>query len=201
VKVADFGISKVKDGSTGTTPGTLKGKIIYMAPEQVDGALGPVDVLSDTFATGLLLHECLTGAAVFRRPSEAAAMHAVLHAPIPGLRALRPDVPSELDRIVAKATQRDRALRYQTCADLQKDLEDLARTQGLPATSTHLAVWLTEIAEVATSLGAAPRPGMTPSGTRTGLQAPWINEEPTGEDAPTVAAKIDAGLEKAKAEE
>ncbi len=201
VKIADFGISKARDGATGTTPGTLKGKIIYMAPEQVDGAIGPVDVLSDTFATGLLLHESLTGNAVFRRPSEAAAMHAVLHAVVPSVRALRPDVPVELDRIVAKATMRDRAARYASCAEMQKDLEDLARTEGLPATATHVSTWLTEIAEVATSLGAAPRLGLTPSGTRTGIQTPWVNDEPTGEDAPTVAAKGEALLEKAKSEE
>ncbi len=153
-KILDFGLAKV--GPTGamsgkfatpatsaetideqqlTSPGSTIGTVAYMSPEQARGK--DLDARTDLFSFGAVLYEMATGFLAFRGESSAVTLKAILDgAPTPALR-LNPDLPAELDRIVNKALEKDRTLRYQTAADMRTDLQRLKRdtesTGGFPA--------------------------------------------------------------------
>ncbi len=136
VKVLDFGLAKLTEHSAAsanaatetalgvnTVLGTVMGTCRYMSPEQ---ALGEhVDARSDIFSLGVVLYEMFAGAAPFGGETSSHVIVAILeHEPLPLVRA-RPDVPAELERIVAKALRKNRDERYQTIKDLQLDLKSL----------------------------------------------------------------------------
>jgi serine/threonine protein kinase len=147
VKLTDFGISKVSNASLNTKPGVLKGKIIYMAPEQIDDSIGAIDARTDLFAVGLVLHQMLSGKATFRRSSDLHSLEAVLNAPIPDIRETRPDAPPFLSVVLTRALQRDPAERFETARAMQFALEDILVGLGRPSTSATVADWLRGLAE------------------------------------------------------
>jgi protein kinase-like protein len=123
VKMIDFGVAKVNTTASRTVAGTIKGKIAYMAPEHI--LARPVDRRSDVFSTGIVLWELLTGRPLFARDNEAATLHAVLYDPIPPPSKYRPEVPTELDAIVARAVARAPGDRFESADDMQAALEEL----------------------------------------------------------------------------
>jgi serine/threonine protein kinase len=123
VKVIDFGVARAIDRVSETRPGGLKGKIHYMAPEQV--ATGHVDRRSDVFALGVVLWEALCGRRLFRRDSELETMRAIVREPIlppSKLMAISP----HLERIVMRALEKEPMNRFQDAEEMALALERFA---------------------------------------------------------------------------
>jgi serine/threonine-protein kinase len=122
VKVLDFGIAKAESRVSSTNVGTVKGKAMYMSPEQ--SRAEPVDRRCDIYSLGVTLYEALTNSRPFMRDSAQEMMHAVLRGDYEAPRKRRPDIPEELERIVLKAMALEVADRFATAAELADALED-----------------------------------------------------------------------------
>src|SRR5512144_602654 len=120
VKVSDFGIAKARAASAATASAFIKGKPAYMSPEQANGQ--PLDGRSDLFAVGVMLWEMLVGQRLFVAEDTRATLAAVLFGQIPRPRALRPDVPKDLERVTMKLLERDLPARYATAEEAIADL-------------------------------------------------------------------------------
>jgi eukaryotic-like serine/threonine-protein kinase len=127
VKVIDFGVAKINANGAKTMTGTIKGKLAYMSPEQI--LARGIDRRSDIFSLGVVLWELVTGCRLFARESDAATLYAIMNDPIPRARRHRPNVPDELERIIATALARTPADRYETCEEMQAALDQFLATQ------------------------------------------------------------------------
>jgi eukaryotic-like serine/threonine-protein kinase len=136
-KLLDFGVSKVLTESTRTRTGMLKGKLPYMAPEQIRGE--PVDPRADVFSMGTVLWEALTGERLFRRDSDYQIWIAVTEDPIPTVTSRRPGLPPRIDAVVGRALERDVAKRYPTIRAFASDLREVADYLGGPLDQAALA--------------------------------------------------------------
>lgn len=129
-KVVDFGIAKATAKLEGRTrTGVVKGKLGYMAPEQLDGAA--LDRRVDQFAVGIMLFELLTNVHPFRGDSELQTVKNIGERPPPKLTELRPEVPIAVEAAIEKALAKDRDARFATCAAFQNALEEAAGTLRL----------------------------------------------------------------------
>ena len=123
VKVIDFGVARALGRISETVPGGLKGKLQYMAPEQVTN--GEADRRSDVFALGIVLWEALCGRRLYRRESELETLRAIVREAPARPSSIRPVSP-RLDNIVMRALAKDPAERFQSAAEMGLALERLA---------------------------------------------------------------------------
>jgi tetratricopeptide (TPR) repeat protein len=159
-KVLDFGLAKLAPprgpgvsaslvamlataDDVRTSPGSTVGTIAYMSPEQARGE--ELDARTDLFSFGAVLYEMATGRRAFAGNTSAVVFDAILNrAPAPTSRA-NPELPAEIERVVAKALEKDREMRYQTAAELRADLkrlkreEDISRSVGVSAVTSGVA--------------------------------------------------------------
>ncbi|HEU5074317.1 MAG TPA: serine/threonine-protein kinase, partial [Polyangiaceae bacterium] len=134
-KVVDFGVAKATAAGDGATQaGQIKGKVGYMAPEQVRGE--PIDRRVDVFALGIVLYALTTGKHPFRRESEAATMYNICapQAVMPPSKVV-PNYPAELEAVIMKALEKDRDKRFASANEVLKALDKLP--EDLRATTDH----------------------------------------------------------------
>jgi serine/threonine-protein kinase len=134
-RVLDFGIAKAVGRIQDTHTGQLKGKVAYMAPEQILGQ--PIDRRVDIYAAGLVLWEALAGRRLFCGDSSGQIMYRVLREEIPRL----PLVPAPIADVVAKAIARDPAARFATADQFARALEEASE----PVAPTEIGDWVREM--------------------------------------------------------
>jgi serine/threonine-protein kinase len=128
-KIMDFGLARMRVADHKTSTGMVLGTPKYMSPEQVAGQ--PVDQRSDVFSLGIVLHEMLTGTRLFAGEDTPQIMHNVVHVEHEPPTRIKPELPAMLDFVVARALQKDPALRYQDAFELSADLANcLAELRG-----------------------------------------------------------------------
>jgi len=124
-KVVDFGVAKATAlGGGATIAGQVKGKVSYMAPEQVNGE--GLDRRADVFALGIVLYALTTGKHPFRRESEAATMYNICSPEaVVAPSRVRGDFPKELEPIILRALEKDREKRFASCDEMLRALDGL----------------------------------------------------------------------------
>jgi tetratricopeptide (TPR) repeat protein len=140
VKIVDFGIAKAASQSTITQMGMIKGKVAYMSPEQAAGKV--IDHRSDIFATGILLYELLAGCRMFTGDDTLQILSKVREGEFTPLATLKGGLPGKLYDIAAKALAKDPEDRYQSCADMQADIEECIFRLNLRPSGRSMAEYL-----------------------------------------------------------
>ncbi|HEX9417193.1 MAG TPA: serine/threonine-protein kinase [Gaiellaceae bacterium] len=170
VYLSDFGIAKQRAAGGLTKTGMFVGTADYAAPEQIEGK--ELDRRADVYALGCVLYECLTGSPTYEKDSEVALMYAHLLEPPPSLTKARPDLPPEIDGVLAKAMAKSRDDRYDTTRDFASDVRKTlvgtatrhTRAAGQPAAAAPEAMLAaqTSAADVPSAPSAAPPPPPVP---------------------------------------
>jgi hypothetical protein len=140
-RVLDFGVAKARGRAQTTRVGQLKGKLAYMAPEQLGGK---VTRRSDVFSASVVLWEALTGTRLFQGDDEGEVVDRLLHRPIPSPRQVAPAVTKELEGVVMRGLARDPSARFATARDMAIALE----SQAALATPIEVGAWVERVAGV-----------------------------------------------------
>jgi len=169
-KLLDFGLAKlsvpatsagqpgsanlVSTGADLTNPGSTLGTVSYMSPEQARAK--DLDPRTDLFSFGVVLYEMSTGTLPFPGDSIAEVFKAILDSVPPPCARFNPGMPADLQRIIDRALEKDRTLRYQSAADLRADLARLKRDSGSGRLSSMPAAGAPAVSAPAISLASAP---------------------------------------------
>jgi serine/threonine-protein kinase len=172
-RLLDFGVAKASGRMQTTRDGQLKGKLAYMAPEQVRG--DPLTRRTDVYAAAVVLWEALTGKRLFYAENEASVLARVLCAEVPAPSSIVPELPRSFDRVVLRGLDRDPAKRYANAREMAADLDACVGAaspaeigEWVQATATdELRQRAAHIAEVERS--ASELPPLTSSGEGTGV--------------------------------
>ncbi|TDI99247.1 MAG: serine/threonine-protein kinase, partial [Caldithrix sp.] len=133
VKIMDFGLAKIRGGAQFTKVGTTLGTAAYMSPEQARGE--EADHRADIWSFGVVLYEMISGELPFKGDYEQAVLYAILNEDPESLTGLRPEAPSELERIVNKAMARSRDDRYQNIDEMLVALKSFGEKPPAPPMS------------------------------------------------------------------
>jgi hypothetical protein len=213
VKLVDFGIAKAATKTTQTVAGALKGKLLYMSPEQALGQ--PLDSRSDIYSLGLLLFELLTGERCFQADSELGVLEKVRLGRIQDVRSVNPLVSREMASILERALEKNVDVRYPSARFLERDLKALLVRRGNEPVEHDIADYVNTLLKgtkvqveslVAAHFSPPPRPS---GGEARGEVMPLLihsEEAPTGVEVRLTAPEplpppmdLDLGLDTAGA--
>ena len=144
-RVLDFGIAKAADQVHLTREGELKGKLVYMAPEQLLGE--PLTRRTDIFSAAVVLWECLTGQRLFESDSQSALLARARMQKVDAPSMYAKEISPQLDAIVAKGLAMSQNDRWQTARDMALALEDCIP----PATTAQVGAWVEDVCSRALS--------------------------------------------------
>jgi serine/threonine-protein kinase len=136
VRITDFGLARLASTSYASHTGLLAGKLAYLAPEVLDG--GSFTAQSDLFALGVVVWETLTGKRLFRGAGEVDTAKRVREVEAPGVSSSAPDLPPELDAVVARALAKQATARFASAGAFADALEAVLRARDLIATDAEL---------------------------------------------------------------
>ena len=139
-RVLDFGVAKAVGRLQTTREGQIKGKLAYMAPEQLHGAV--VTRQTDVYAAAVVTWEALTGKRLFQGDNEAAIVTAILQRAVSPPSEIATHVPPSFDRVVMRGLERDPARRYATAREMAMDME---RCVGV-ASASEVGEWVQSLA-------------------------------------------------------
>jgi serine/threonine protein kinase/TolA-binding protein len=231
-KILDFGLAKLAPGHTKqhsedtdltigvaesllTTQGVALGTVAYMSPEQARGET--LDARTDLFSFGVVLYEMATGQQTFAGSTSAVIFDAILNRMPTAPMELNAEIPLELERIISKALEKDRNMRYQTASDMRADLQRLKRDRdsgrtravtgsGAVPSMTASGNWPSATAsqttrasggvKTVTPSGGVPPAAAESAGTAQPATTPQI--PPAAGPAPKTAAKTAAKVSAAK---
>jgi eukaryotic-like serine/threonine-protein kinase len=159
VKIADFGIARMRASEALTQTGMMLGSPKYMSPEHVLGKRA--DRRGDIFSLGIILYEMLTGSAPFGGENVTALMYQIVNLTPPAPSVRNPEVPELLDYVVAKMLAKSLDERYQTAAELASDLRECERVLALPGADAAQRELFS------TSIGARSIPPVADPGAKT----------------------------------
>ena len=166
IKVADFGIARAGTTSQMTEAGSIIGTAQYLSPEQARGA--PVDESSDLYSTGIVLYELVTGKVPFTGETAVEiAMKHLSHVPeTPS--SIRHEIPHDLDLVILRALAKDPADRYRSAAEMDRDLELVARGDAVGKETADAATMVLSGASEPTAMTQVTRrpPGIGGGGER-----------------------------------
>jgi serine/threonine protein kinase len=137
VKLMDFGIAKATSREYKTRTGTIKGKIMYLSPEQIMGKT--LDKRSDLFSLGTLFYELLTGTKLFKGDSDFSIMTEIQRKDVKEDILPNDKIPEDLKPILIKLLEKDREKRYSTAGDIQRDLEKFAHKKNIDLSHSNFS--------------------------------------------------------------
>jgi serine/threonine-protein kinase len=180
-KVLDFGVSKLLTDGKRTRTGVVKGKLSYMAPEQIRGEA--VDRRADVFAAGAMAWEALTNERLFDRDTDFLIWKAVTEDPIPTVSSRQPAFGPDVDAVIMQAIARDREMRYPTIAAFAEDLQRVAGAFGGAASTREIA----ELVRARCAEQLATRSRQVAAAVQAAKQ-PAVEETPDDRDAAETAS-------------
>lgn len=142
VKIIDFGIAKTELNSHRTETGTIKGKFVYMSPEQ--SAAEDIDCRSDIFSVGIVLYEMLVGSNPFQKSNIVLSLDAIQRFDPPAPSTFNPDL-KPFDHIIAKALAKKPDERYQSCQEMEEDLRRELFSGAIARAPMSLNAFLTQL--------------------------------------------------------
>ena len=196
VKIADFGLAKLTQGSSvNTAVDTILGTPLYMSPEQAFGE--SVDQRSDLFSLGTMLYELLTGKQPFASENYMGVIQNILKKEIPGIRELNPAVPLAAEEITAKALARNREERFQSAREFRESIEQALGLEGLNRALAAIPMLL-ERNSLSRGLSLSPTPmaqtGINPRKSRSSAMARRKSKRPVWTTVSLLAAAACAAV-------
>jgi eukaryotic-like serine/threonine-protein kinase len=173
-RVLDFGIAKARSRLHTTRNGEIKGRLAYMAPEQLSGY---VTRQTDIFAASVILWECLVGRSLFRGDDDGETIGRVLATVVASPSAIDPAIPDELGAIAIRGLARDPAARWQTARAMALAIEASTELAG----SSEITAWVERLG----ATGLAQRRALVKAAEALALDGPVANAAPVPRGSPT----------------